>query len=228
MTSLTSEEKKIANRDRIAIIKKEFENGFKFLEKVPKSVSIFGSSRFKPGDLYYEHARTLSGRIVKELNYAVITGGGPGIMEAANRGAFEAKGTSLGLTIDIPHGQKTNHFLTDSIDFYYFFSRKVCLSFAAEAYIFYPGGFGTLDECFEILTLVQTGKINPVPVILAGLDYWREFDLLIKKMLVEKFGTVSLEEINLYTITDNPDEIIEIIKNADVREGLKCCGEELE
>jgi len=113
-----------ANKERVQIIKKEFEAGFKFLRNNPKSVTVFGSSQVREGNPYYEHARTLGQRIVKELGYAVLTGGGPGIMEAANRGAFEAGGSSLGLTIELPEAQPTNRYLTDKIDFYYFFSRK--------------------------------------------------------------------------------------------------------
>lgn len=225
MSKISIEEQQKSNGERVAIIKKEFEAGFKFLENNPRSVTVFGSSRFKEGNPYYDHARKLGERIAKDLDgYSVLTGGGPGIMEAANRGAFESGGSSLGLTIDIPKEQATNKFLTDHINFYYFFSRKVCLSFSAEAYVFYPGGFGTLDELFEILTLVQTGKIYPVPIILAGKDYWQEFDSLIKKFLVEKFETIYKSETDLYTITDDLDEMMEIIKNAPVHEGLKCCG----
>jgi len=216
-----------SRNQRLSIIKKEFEEGFKFLKDNHLSVTIFGSSRFKESNHYYEHARILGRKIVEDLKYSVLTGGGPGIMEAANRGAFEAGGKSLGLTIRIPTEQKTNQYLTNHLEFYYFFSRKVCLSFAAEAYVFYPGGFGTLDEAFEILTLVQTGKIYSVPIILAGREYWQDFDKIFKENLVEKFGTISPEDRNLYTITDDHDEMIEIIRKAQVRDGIKCCGEDL-
>ncbi len=224
---LNSKDFEAANRQRIEMIKKEFENGFQFLKDHPLSVTFFGSSQFKEGNKFYEHARKLAQKIVRELNYAILTGGGPGIMEAANRGAIEAGGSSLGLTIDIPTEQATNKFLTEEVNFYYFFTRKVCLSFAAEAYIFYPGGFGTLDECFEILTLVQTGKIHSVPVILVGKEYWKQFDKLIKKFLLNKYGTIEKEDTKLYTIIDDPEEIIKIIGKAPIREGLKCCGEDL-
>jgi len=209
-----------ANKERVQIIKKEFEEGFKFLGNNPLSVSVFGSSRFKENNVFYEHARKLGGKIASELKYSVSTGGGPGIMEAANRGAFEAGGTSLGLTIHLPREQHTNEYLTDKIEFYYFFSRKVCLSFSAEAYVFYPGGFGTLDEFFEIITLVQTQKISSVPIILVGKKYWKKFDKIIKKHLSEKFQTISPEDSKLYTITDDFDQIIEIIKKAPQRDGL--------
>ncbi|GEM_PF-217004 len=226
-SEINSPDFELANRQRIEIIRKEFEKGFGFLKEHPLSVTIFGSSQFQEGNFYYEHARQLAQKIVRKLSYAILTGGGPGIMEAANRGAMEAGGSSLGLTIDIPSEQATNKYLTEEVNFYYFFTRKVCLSFAAEAYIFYPGGFGTLDECFEILTLVQTGKIHSVPIILVGKKYWRKFDKLIKKQLAGKFKTIEDDDTELYKITDDMDEIIRIISNAPVREGLKCCGEDL-
>jgi uncharacterized protein (TIGR00730 family) len=221
MMKLTLKEHEKSSQERISIIKKEFEAGFKFLETHQRSVTVFGSSRFKEGNSYYEHARVLGRKIAEELKYAVLTGGGPGIMEAANRGAYEAGGSSLGLTINMPQEQATNNYLTEQIDFYYFFSRKVCLSFSAEAYVFYPGGFGTLDEFFEILTLVQTGKISRVPIILAGKFYWQEFDSIIRKILAEKFDTIEDKDTRLYTITDDHQEIVEIIKKAPIREGLK-------
>ncbi|TSC61205.1 MAG: hypothetical protein G01um1014107_84 [Parcubacteria group bacterium Gr01-1014_107] len=213
--------------ERIAIIKSEFEAGFKFLEDHPRSVTIFGSSRFKEDSKYYQHARVLGQKIAKDLGYAVLTGGGPGIMEAANRGAYEVGGSSLGLTINLPEGQPVNRYLTEHIHFYYFFSRKVCLSFSAQAFVFYPGGFGTLDECLEILTLVQTKKINKVPVILSGKDYWQDFDSLFEDLLVKRFKTIDEKDRDLYAITDNHDEIIDIIKGTSPREGIKYCGEDL-
>ena len=146
----------------------------------------------------------------------VVTGGGPGIMEAANKGAFEAKGKSLGLTIKLPQEQTTNPYITNEVSFNYFFSRKVCLSFSAEAYLFFPGGFGTLDELFEILTLVQTRKIEKVPIILVGNDYWTALDAFIKEHLLSK-EMIDSEDITLYSISENEDEIIEIIRNAPVR-----------
>jgi len=114
--------------------------------------------------------------VVKELSYPIFTGGGPGIMEGANRGALEAGGKSFGLTIELPHEQSTNPYLTKHLDFYYFFSRKVCMTFSAEAFIFFPGGVGTLDEFFEILTLVQTGKIEKLPIVLVGVEFWSKLD----------------------------------------------------
>ncbi len=217
---LTLDELHETAQERVHLISEEFTEGFAFLQKYPKSVTFFGGARFKETDKEYEAARNLSGRIVKELNYSIFTGGGPGIMEAANRGAFENDGQSLGINIELAQAQVKNPYITDNLDFYYFFSRKVCLSFSAEAYVFFPGGFGTLDEFFEIITLVQTGKIEKMPVILFGSEYWKSIDELLHKELLSR-GVVDKEDLNLYTITDDADEVINIIKNAPVRNGMK-------
>lgn len=209
-----------AAKKRVTFISKEFTNGFEFVKNYPRSVTFFGSARTKEDEFCYKKARALAGKIVQELHYSVVTGGGPGIMEAANRGAFEAGGNSLGLTIDLPHEQMTNQYLTDKEDFHYFFVRKVCLAFSAEAYIFFPGGFGTLDEFLEILTLVQTGKIPKAPMILVGVSFWSAFEKFFKEVLIEN-KTITEEDLALYTITDNEDEVIKIIKEAPVRIGLK-------
>lgn len=204
---------------RIETIDNEFREGFNFIKTHNKSVTFFGSARTPESDFDYINARDLAKRIVKELDYAVVTGGSVGIMEAANRGAFEAGGESLGMNIKLPHEQNTNPFLTASMDFQYFFSRKVCLSFSAEAYIYFPGGYGTLDELFEILTLVQTGKIDRVPIILVGAYFWNNLDRFIKENLLLN-QKIDKADLDLYKITDNEDEIIEIIKNAPVRSVL--------
>jgi uncharacterized protein (TIGR00730 family) len=223
MTSLLLEEpSERTDAERVAAIKKEFEDGLKFLEAHPRSVTVFGSARFGEDNPYYKHARILGKKVVEDLNFAVLTGGGPGIMEGANRGAYETKGSSLGLTIDLPgYAQPVNRYMTDHMHFYYFFSRKVCLSFSAETFVFYPGGFGTLDECMEILTLVQTKKIVKVPIVMVGKDYWKHFDSFLEDHLVREFKTISKEDRNLYTITDDHQEIIDIVKNAPVRKGIK-------
>lgn len=209
-----------AAQKRVTFISQEFTAGFEFIKNYPRSVTFFGSARSKEDEHFYKKARALASQIVKELHYSVITGGGPGIMEAANRGAFEAGGNSLGLTISLPHEQMTNQYLTDQEDFHYFFSRKVCLSFSAEAYIFFPGGFGTLDEFLEILTLVQTGKIPKAPMILVGVTFWSALEKFFKEVLIEN-KTIAEEDISLYTITDDEDEILKIIKQAPIRMGLK-------
>ena len=216
---LTREEMQEVARERVDEIAKEFTNGFKFLEDYPKSVTIFGSNQFKEDNPYYMSARTLAGRIATELGYSVASGGGPGIMEAANRGAFEAGGTSLGLTIKLPHEQIINKYISKEIDSYYFFVRKVILSFSSEAFIFYPGGFGTMDEFFEILTLVQTQKIQGVPIICVGADYWKKLERFLTEELLSR-GTVAAEDMTLFTITDDLDEVLEIIKKVPIRASL--------
>ena len=217
---LTLNEITEALQKRVNFISEEFKNGFEFVKNYPRSVTFFGSARTKEDELYYQKARSLAGRIVSELHYSVMTGGGPGIMEAANRGDFEAGGNSLGLTIELPQEQKDNPYLTDKEDFHYFFSRKVCLSFSAEAYIFFPGGFGTLDEFIEILTLVQTNKIPKAPIILIGDFFWQPLENFFKEVLV-KAKTIAPEDTLLYTITEDEDQILDIIKKAPVRLGLR-------
>ncbi len=197
-------------------ISEEFEGGFNFIKGCDKSVTIFGSARTKEDHPDYIHARSLGGRIAQELGYAVLTGGGPGIMEAGNRGASEVGGKSLGLTIQLPHEQHTNPYVTDEFLFHYFFTRKVCMTFASEAYIYYPGGFGTMDELFEILTLIQTKKIPQVPIYLVQSDYWKPLEGFILETLLEQ-GFVSEGDQDLFVITDETDEIIQGIKDSPVR-----------
>ena len=223
---LTKQELHDSAHDRISLIKEEFKNGFDFLKKYPKSVTIFGGGHFKETDQYYASARSLASKIVNELRYAVFTGGGPGIMEAANRGAFEAGGQSLGLTIELSDKQVKNNYLTRNIGFHYFFSRKVCLSFSAEAFIFFPGGFGTMDEFFEIITLVQTKKIEKIPIILFGCDFWKPMDDLLRRELLER-GTIDKDDLSIYKMTDSESEVIKLIRNSPVRNGLKFTHPEL-
>ena len=209
-----------AARKRVLLIDKEFSRGFEFLGKYPKSVTFFGSARLGEHTKDYQHVRGIARRIVEDLGYAVTTGRGPGIMEAANRGAYEAGGNSLGLTIELPHEQSTNPYVTDFVDFFYFFSRKVCMTYSAEAFIYGAGGFGTFDELFEILTLIQTKKIPRVPVILTGSKYWKPIEAVIKKQLLDAYRTIGEEDLKLYTITDDVDEIISIIKGSPVTNGV--------
>ena len=200
-------------------IQREFRDGFEFLRTYPKSVTIFGSSMAKPSDSSYQKAEEFSGRIVRELSYAVVTGGGPGIMEAANKGAYDAGGISLGLNISLPHERVTNAYATHALKFSYFFSRKTMLTFAAEAFIFFPGGFGTFDELFSILTLIQTDKIPRVPVIMYDSRYWNKFaDFLKKDMRDPNYDTIDARDLNLFEITDSLDRIVEIVKKAPVSE----------
>ncbi|MEK7135191.1 MAG: TIGR00730 family Rossman fold protein [Patescibacteria group bacterium] len=208
-----------AATERVAEIAKEFTEGFKFLADYPKTVTFFGSTSLREGDSYYEKARSLSARIVKELEYSIVSGGGPGIMEAADRGAYESGGNALGLLIKLPDAQPTNAYIKRSVSFYYFFARKVCLAFGAEVFIFFPGGFGTLDEFFEIVTLIQTKKIAGAPLICFGSEYWNKVKDLMRDEMLSR-GMITEEDMNLFTITDNEDEIIEMIKKTKVVENL--------
>jgi len=221
--TLTLSEMQQATQERIYEISREFTQGFKFLEKFPKSVTFFGSTRAQEGEEWYDKTRDLAKKIVEDINFTVITGGGPGIMEAANRGAKEVGGNSIGLTIRLPEEQVMNKFLTEHVDFYYFFSRKVCLTFSAEAFIFCPGGYGTLDEFFEVVTLLQTRKIPKIPVILFGSKYWNKIDAMLKEEILSR-GMIDEEDMGLYKITDDMDEIISLIKNAQVRTSLPYNG----
>lgn len=209
------------NTERMSEIDKEFADGFAFIQKYQKSVSFYGSARFSENNPHYIQARRLARRIVEDFNYAVITGGGHGIMEAANRGAYEAGGDSLGLNITLPHEQVLNDYLTDSIEFYYFFVRKVMLSFSAETYLFFPGGFGTLDEFFDLATLIQTKKIPPTPIVLIGHDYWEPLRTFIAKNMFEYHSAIDRDDMKIFTITEDEDEIMEIVKNAPMRKESK-------
>ena len=204
---------------RVAEISREFTEGFDFLADYSKSVTFFGANQFRENNPYYADARKLASYIVEKLGYSIFSGGGPGIMEAANRGAFEAGGNSLGLLIKLPEGQITNKYITKSFDSYYFFVRKVLLSFSAEAFIFFPGGFGTLDEFFEILTLVQTKKIVDIPIICVGSEYWNKLKKFMEEEQLSR-GAITAEDLNLFHIVDDHDKIIEIIKKVPARSSL--------
>lgn len=212
----TYKEMSSAFNARISKITKEFVNGFKFIKKYPKSVTFFGSARFKKTNVHYKKARSIAKKL-SELEYAIVTGGGPGIMQAANQGASDNKGDSIGLNICLPMEQIENPYVKDSINFSYFFSRKVVLSFSAEAYIYFPGGFGTLDELFEILTLVQTNKIPKIPIILVGSDFWNPLDKFIKQHLLKNHKAINAGDVKLYKITDDEDEVVNIVKKATIR-----------
>jgi uncharacterized protein (TIGR00730 family) len=197
-------------------IAREFKQGFEFLKKYQKSVTVFGSARFTDKSSHYTEAKDLAEKISKETGYTILTGGGGGIMEAANKGAFGAKGSSIGLNIILPHEQKLNPNVTDSIHFNYFFARKALMTFSSECYVFFPGGFGTFDELFGILTLIQTGKIPRVPIILFGKDFWIPLKNFIEAHMLNHHRTINKEDMNLFVITDSYDQAIKIIKNASV------------
>lgn len=215
-TPHTKREIEKAAKERVSRISKELTKGFDFIKKYPRSVTIFGSARLKHCDPYYKKAMSLANKLSK-AGFAVATGGGPGIMEAANKGAYDRGGSSLGFNIKLPMEQVLNSFVTESVSFYYFFVRKVALSFSAEAYIFFPGGYGTLDEFFEIMTLVQTNKITKVPIILVGKDFWEPIDKFIKNSLAKKYQTIDKKDCKLYKIVDDENEILKIVKKAPLR-----------
>jgi len=202
--------------NRVERVGEELKNGFTLLSTFDKSVTFWGSARTLPEEADYKNAKKLAESLAKE-GYTIVTGGGPGIMGAGNCGAHDAGGKSVGLTIKLPMEQTTNACVTHYYDFHYFFTRKVCLAYAAEAYLFFPGGFGTLDELFEVLTLIQTGKISPAPVIvLVGEHYWNDLDTFIKKQLLKK-GKISSGDEQLYTITDDHQEILTLVRDAPFR-----------
>lgn len=198
------------HHNRTSRIASEFERGLKFIQRYEKSVTIYGSARFKPNNVHYKDARALAARFARE-GYAIVTGGGPGIMEASNRGAREAGGASIGLNIELPFEQIINPYVTDSMSFYYFFSRKTTMSFASEAYIYYPGGFGTLDELFEILTLMQTGKIRKIPIFLVGSDFWAPLEEFIENVIMRDHGAIDKKDLKLYTVTDDHELILKTV-----------------
>ncbi|MEX1158117.1 MAG: TIGR00730 family Rossman fold protein [Thermomicrobiales bacterium] len=194
---------------RVLRIMGEFVQGFDTLADVGKAVTIFGSARVTEDDPMYQAARDLAARLARE-GFAVITGGGPGIMEAANRGAVEADGQSIGCNIELPFEQGMNQYVEVAVNFRYFFVRKTMFVKYAEAFVIFPGGFGTLDELFEALTLIQTGKIHNFPVVLFGSDYWQGLLVWIKDTLLAE-GKVSSDDLKLLAVTDSPEEACQMI-----------------
>jgi len=191
---------------RIFRIMSEFVEGFELLSSVGPAVSIFGGARVKPEDPAYKMAALLGKRCVEE-GFSVITGGGPGVMEAANKGAQEAGGKSVGLNIELPHEQKPNPYATTQMGFRYFFVRKVMFVKYAVSFIICPGGYGTLDEFFEALTLIQTKKIKPFPVFLMDSSYWRGILSWMRDTMVSK-RMIDAEDLSLFHVRDDPEEVI--------------------
>ncbi len=191
----------------------ELVDGFETLNKLGPCISIFGSARTKPGAKYYELAVTMAERLVAE-GFGIITGGGPGIMEAGNKGAYQKGGLSVGLNIDLPFEQSHNPFIDPdkNLNYDYFFVRKVMFVKYAQAFVVMPGGFGTLDELFEVLTLIQTKKISNVPVILVGSDFWGGMKDWIVNTMLEEHGNISPKDLDLIPIVDTPDEVVTIIE----------------
>ena len=192
----------------------EFVEGFEKLNKIGPCVSIFGSARTKPGTKYYELASDMASLLCDE-GYGVITGGGPGIMEAGNKGAHRVGGTSVGLNIELPFEQSGNQWIDPdkSLDHRYFFVRKVMFVKYAQAFIALPGGFGTLDELFEVMTLIQTTKITKLPIILMGTEFWSGLKTWVTDVMLEEHGNISPQDLDLMPITDDPQEVMRIIKD---------------
>lgn len=198
---------------RIFRIMAEFVEGFEAMQKVGKAVSIFGSARTRPAAPCYAAAEETA-RLLAKAGFAVITGGGPGIMEAANKGCFEAGGQSVGLNITLPQEQEANKYQTLTLDFHYFYARKVMFVKYASAFVCFPGGYGTLDEFFELITLIQTLKVPPVPVILYGSKYWSGLRQWMREQLIPHF--IDREDIDIFRIVDDPAEAVRL-----VRQGIK-------
>ncbi len=187
---------------RVFRIMAEFVEGFETMGRVGKAISIFGSARTKPEDKYYKMAKELAYELAKR-GFAIITGGGPGIMEAANKGAYEAGGISVGLNITLPQEQIPNPYQNVSLEFHYFFARKMMFVKYALGLVCFPGGFGTLDEFFESLTLIQTHKSPRYPVVCVGSDYWNGLVDWIKEGVLERYNNIDPEDMNLFVVTDD-------------------------
>lgn len=204
----------IKTNDSWAIFKimGEFVNGFEKMSRIGPCVSIFGSARTKPDDKYYQLAERIAQKIV-EHGYGVITGGGPGIMEAGNKGAHLAGGTSVGLNIDLPFEQHDNPYIDSdkNLDFDYFFVRKVMFVKYSQGFVVMPGGFGTLDELFEAITLIQTNKIEKFPIILVSTDFWSGLLDWVKATLLDKFGNICPKDLDLIHVVDNENEVLDIL-----------------
>jgi uncharacterized protein (TIGR00730 family) len=203
---------------RIFRIMAEFVDSFETMSKVGPAVSIYGSARMKPSDPCYKVGVEL-GKLLAKHKIAVITGGGPGIMEAANKGAAQGKGKSVGLNIELPHEQAGNRYANIPLHFHYFFARKVCFAKYSMGFIFMPGGFGTLDEFAEIATLVQTGRIPRFPLILVGRKFWSGLLAWMKAQMVERRELISPDDLDLFSIVETPEEAVEIILDYERRVG---------
>lgn len=195
---------------RIFKIMSEFIEGFDIIRRYGLAATFFGSVRTSPDTEIYKQATELASRLSKK-GFAIVTGGSSGIMQAANKGAFDMGGASVGLNINLPAAQNYNPFLTDRFLFDHFFVRKVMLTYASEVYVHFPGGFGTLDEFFEIVTLVQLKKIRKIPIVLFGKEYWQPLLTVIEKTLYKKYANIEKEDMELYKLVDSVDEAYEYI-----------------
>lgn len=195
---------------RIFRIMSEFVQGFEVLREHGLAVTVYGSARSTPDTSEYQAAEELAARLAK-AHFTIITGGGPGIMEAANVGAYKAGGHSVGFNIDLPFEQKLNPYVTQSLDFNYFFSRKVMLAFASEAYVYFPGGFGTLDELMEMVTLIQTKKIKSIPIVVYDKEFWTPLLDWCKETLLREYKTISTKDLDIIKVVDSVEEAYEYI-----------------
>jgi uncharacterized protein (TIGR00730 family) len=203
------EDLKTSEAWRIFRIQAELIDGIETLNDLGPAVSLFGSARTQPDNPYYQAAEEVARRL-SDCGFAVITGGGPGIMEAGNKGAMEGASKSVGLNIRLPHEQHANHYQDFSLDFRYFFVRKLMFVKYATGYVIFPGGFGTMDELFESLTLMQTGKIRRFPVVLYGKEYWGGLMDWLKSRMLEE-GCVDEEDFDLFSVVDDPEEVTEVM-----------------
>lgn len=201
---------------RIFRIMAEFVEGFQFLSSTKREVTVFGSARIPPSSRWYQEAVRL-GRLLGEAGFSIITGGGPGVMEAANKGAYEAGAESIGLNIQLPHEQRINPYVTRSRAFHYFFTRKVMLAASAQAYVYFPGGFGTLDELFEILTLIQTKKSEQIAIVLVGKEYWGPLVAWLQEQVLGVFDAINAEDLKLFAVVDSAEEAFELIRHSRER-----------
>ncbi|MFH0805299.1 MAG: TIGR00730 family Rossman fold protein [Patescibacteria group bacterium] len=206
---------------RIFRIMAEFVDGFEFLSNFKKSVTFFGSARILSSDPYYQEAKKLA-KMLADEDFAVVSGGGPGIMEAANRGAYESKkGDSVGLNIQLKYEQRINNYIKKAMGFHYFFTRKVMLSYSAQAYVFFPGGFGTLDEFFEILTLIQTEKMPQyIPIVCVGSSYWKSFFEWLEETVYQHNRFIDKKDEDFYHLVDSAEDAFEIIKKSKIRDDV--------
>lgn len=206
---------------RVFRIMSEFVQGFELLRDTGLAATFWGSARLTPDNKYYKAAEELAAKLSKK-GFAIVSGGGGGIMEASNVGAFKVGGKSVGLNIELPFEQKLNPYTTQSLSFDFFFSRKVMLTFASEVYVYFPGGFGTMDEFFEIITLIQTQKIEQLPIVLYGKEFWEPLLRFFEQDMMKKFGTISPEDMALFHLVDDVDEAYKyILKHVDMKGNTK-------